>query len=354
MSTEPSLRLQQLRTLASSWREPENASRVNAVSIYREGEDPFSEEVVAFAINQRMTRLLDEEALTWSSRLPENTPPQTIALVRCSPVPLAGFWALTGALLSGHELHIYDVAGEVSLMSSFFRELPAELPLSWHALEELDEAASSIDRAIIVGEPSDSSTIVGNFTELGVSEDATVRVNKGVSIGVVGASPVQDEWEGLAEDMLLYDGFGAGSVRLLFAPSEMPPDELAEACALFRGVYPVRDSTPGRLSMQQAMLDAFDTPHVYGEGLEFLISKGDPEIQQRGHIRWVPYNHASEITQWIDRTELALSQIVATDGIRDDVERIRDALPPGEAHRPPAGGRLPERFFTLMSGTRRE
>src|SRR5690625_7069703 len=60
--------------------------------------------------------------------------------------------------------------------------------------------------------------------------------------------------------------------------------------AAFRGVFPAHEKTPGSLKMHQAMLAAVEHPHAYGEGLEFLVSKGPPEVQIPGHVRWSEYD----------------------------------------------------------------
>ena len=69
----------------------------------------------------------------------------------------------------------------------------------------------------------------------------------------------------------------------------------------FRGVYPVHERTPGSLKMKKAFLAAQNVPHAYGEGLEFLVSKGDPNFMEPCHIRWAPYKSLEEVLQWVER-----------------------------------------------------
>ena len=89
--------------------------------------------------------------------------------------------------------------------------------------------------------------------------------------------------------------------------------------------------------MQRAYLQAVDQGHAYGEGLEFLLSKGSPDIQMPLHVRWTEYSDTTQVEQWIETQRGDLQLVVASDRlalkIPDEVGRIR----PGNAQRPELG-----------------
>ncbi len=66
--------------------------------------------------------------------------------------------------------------------------------------------------------------------------------------------------------------------------------------------------------MKQAFLAAVDVSHAYGEGMEFLVSKGDPEPQEPGHVRWVEYRTEEELVGWIRDHKEEIQLIVAGRG----------------------------------------
>ena len=105
--------------------------------------------------------------------------------------------------------------------------------------------------------------------------------------------------------------------------------------AHFRAVFPAHADTPGTLQMQQAFLEAGDQPHAYGEGLEFLVSRGAPEVQRPGHLRWVEYDALPEVRTWITGHRADLECVVARPGMLDRVLGDVPAVSCGHVHRLP-------------------
>ncbi len=91
--------------------------------------------------------------------------------------------------------------------------------------------------------------------------------------------------------------------------------------------------------MQRAYLKAVDLPHAYGDGLEFLLSKGPPDVQMPLHVRWAEYSNTKQVEQWCETQRGGLQLVVASDRIAlkipDEVERRN----PGNAQRPELGWR---------------
>ena len=143
-----------------------------------------------------------------------------------------------------------------------------------------------------------------------------------------------EEQERLAEDVLLHEGYGPCRVAVIWAPRDLDPDPYLEAFAHFRGVFPTHTTTPGRLKMQQAFLDATGTPNAYGDGLEFLMSKGVPEVQPPGHVRWSEYESLSDVAAWLDAHNPDVWHLAAGTSVRRHLTTTPPATRLGEAHRP--------------------
>ena len=88
----------------------------------------------------------------------------------------------------------------------------------------------------------------------------------------------------------------------------------------------------GGLAMQRALLEAVDASHAYGEGLEFLVSRGEPEVQSPGHLRWAEYDDIADVNAWLDKQPVQL--IVATPRVQKQLKFGGILLAPGEAQRP--------------------
>lgn len=170
----------------------------------------------------------------------------------------------------------------------------------------------------------------------GISEKRRLLRPTRLAIAVLDGHEDDDARGGIAEDVLLYEGGGHRRLALLWAPSDLSPDPYLEAMARFRGVFPAHEDTPGALQMQKAFLEARDEPRAYAEGLEFLVSKGAPEVlEPHGHIRWTEYDDLDEIDAWIEDHRDALCAVVARSSLHDQLPDVWPLRTPGGLHVPP-------------------
>ena len=132
----------------------------------------------------------------------------------------------------------------------------------------------------------------------------------------------------------MHDGHGCRNVALIWAPADLNPDPYLDAMARFRGVFPVHPEVPGTLQMQQAFLEATDQSHAYGEGLEFLLSRGAPEPQRPGHIRWTEYDALDDVGEWLDAHADGLQHVTARAGLAEQIGTDLPIAPLGTAQRP--------------------
>lgn len=325
--------------VASAWRDPDYEPRAKATSQVL-ARSAFSEEVLAFAINQRMASMTADALRPWMTR-PGPSAARPILVADGSGLPLAGLELAVLAWLAGFTPRLVGSDAAPGLLEAFLREVASTARLPQAAI--VDEPAEGIGgaAALLVRGPEGWLEEWNPVLEsAGIPQDRRLVRAQPYSIAVVDGQETETECEGLAEDALLYDGRGERSVVLVWAPRGFAPDALLDALASFRGVFPAHPAMSGRLVMQRAFLEATGASHAYGEGLEFLISKGDPEPQPEGHLRWVEYGDLAEVTTWINEQAGKLRTVVCREALgrrlgptieHGAVERAA----PGEAHRRP-------------------
>jgi hypothetical protein len=225
-------------------------------------------------------------------------------------------------------------AAEAAADPTFVARFPADLDA---ALADAGDAAVLLAAAT---DAADHAALVAACEAAGVPPARRLLRPPRLAVAVLDGSEPEAARDGLAEDVLLYDGQSRRSVRLVWAPTGAAPDALLDALATFRGAVPAHPDTPGTLRMQQAFLEARGASHAYGDGLAFLVSRGAPEPQPAGHLRWSEYDALADVGAWLasEAAPDALA-VVARPALH---ARLRPHLPggvplvpPGHLHRRP-------------------
>lgn len=317
-----------------AWRDPDHPSRKEAVRETVKASDSFTEEAVHFAVNQQMA-LLSADALTkWApAKLPAAS--RTVGVLNAGNVPFVELQDFLAVILSGH--HYLGTVSSRSpfLMQGFARDLAQVATVLPFDFVDADELFARADAVVATGSDETAVWVAERCEENGIARENRLVRGHRISVAVLDARESGDELEQLAEDVLLHEGFGCRNVAVIWAPESHSPDDLLEAFAHFRGVFPAHAGTPGRLKMQRAFLEAVDVPHAYGEGLEFLMSKGEPEPQKPGHVRWSEYSSLEEVVEWLEGHRDALQIVVARSGLHAGLDVGIPLVAPGEAQRPP-------------------
>ena len=330
---------------ADAWTDPDYDHRKIAVEGTLEASNTFTEEAVAFAVNQQMS-LLTEEALEAWIRGRSASSPCTVGTLNAGNIPLVGLQDFLAVILTGHRYLGSVSSKSPALLPAFVADLCRFAPDIAAHFAPLPELLAGVDALIGTGS---NETIA--WLRAGArapvpddAQDATTGKAHDISparclfrghsfaVGVLDGKERADTYERLAEDVLLHEGFGCRNVAVMWAPRGLAPDDLLEAMARFRGVFPAHERTAGRLAMQRALLEAVDASHAYGEGLEFLVSRGEPEIQSPGHLRWVEYDDIADVNAWLGKQPVQL--VVATPPVRKRLTFRGLFLAPGEAQRP--------------------
>lgn len=335
MLPEPESLVEAVAQTAARWQDPAYPPRAAAVAQALAAPDGFTEEATAFALNQQMSVLTADALRGWlQGRRTRHA--CTVGVLHAGAGPVDGLQDALATLLVGHRY--LGVSAASSLVPRFLAEVERHLPglpVALGAAEALFEAA---DAVVATCGREGCAGLAARCEAHGLPVGRQFLRAGRTSVAVLDGHETEEEREGLAEDALLYDGRGSQSVALVWAPAGLAADPYFDAFAAFRGVFPAHPDAPGRLKMQQAWLAASGTPHAYGEGLEFLVSRGAPEVQPPGHLRWVAYEALDEVRAWLARRRDETHLVVARGGLASRLPETSSRAALGEAQRPPLGG----------------
>ncbi len=302
-------RLRAAAAAAHAWRDPEHPARAAAAAATLAAPNRFTEEGLAFALNHRMHQATEKALRTWVGNR-EVERPVEVGVVGGGDAPLAGWEAALGAFLLGHRVVVAPPDASPALLPALW----AEVGGSGERVRFGPAAEARAAEAVIASKETDSS------------------------VAVVGGREDAEALSGLAEDLLLHEGVGPGP-GVVWAPAGLAPDALLDALAGFRAFFPPHPDTDGTLALPSAFLASAKQPHATGPG--FLVSKGDPEPQGPGHVRWAEYDDLSQVAGWL-RAWPEGSFVVATPELAQRLETALPVVVPGDAHRPALGERHPD------------
>lgn len=299
-----------------------------------EAPNRWTEQALAHALNRRMQSLTADALSAWLG--PPSPSDQTVGVVHGGAGPLNGFRMALAAWGLGRPYVGALADASPSILPAFADEVSDALPesrIQFAGREEVIETADVVMGCADSAEEADE--LRQQCDAQGLSSAHRLIQSPTYSVGVIDGHETDDERERLAEDMLLFDGTGRRRLAVLWAPKGLEPDAYLESMAHFRGLYPVHPDTPGTLQMQQAFLEAQDQSHAYAEGLEFLVSRGEPAPQKPGHIRWAEYEDPAEVEAWMQEHSPEVYGLVARQHIHDQFSLDCPVRAPGGVHGPP-------------------
>lgn len=328
--------VQAVAAVAGAWQDPDHPPRAEATERTLSAPNRFTEEAIAFAVNQQMSLLTEAALYAWIGDR-QAAPPRVVGVLHTGEVPLVDFRVLLAVLLTGHHYLGAVSAASPFLLPAFVDALQQRLP-ALPAAFALPEAVFTGAEALVSCAPDAAQARYAEQADrAGIPPRCRLWFPRRYTVAVLDGRENEAERDGLAEDALLHEGQGSRAVLLLWAPDALAPDAYLESFAAFRGVFPAHAETPGALKMQQAFLAAHGTPHAYGDGLAFLLSKGAPGVQVPGHLRWVPYKDLDEVAAWLMDQAHTLERVVARPQVAALLPEVRPFIPPGEAQRPGLG-----------------
>ena len=326
--------IEAIANTAADWRDPDHPRRRQAVERTLKADNRFTEQSIAFAINQQMVQLTARNLRTWvRGRCASES--LKVGILNAGNIPMVGLQDYLAVLLTGHTYRGAISSKSPALLPSFAASLRRWYPLADSEFVSVDQLWSAAEALIATGSDATADWCHRKARQHGIHADRCLVRGHRYSIAVLDGQENAVECDRLAEDVMLHGGAGCRSVALIFAPRALEPDRYLECFALFSSFFPPHPAAPGALAMSQAFLKAIDAPHAYGEGLEFLVSRGKPDIQGPGHVRWVPYDDLTEVAEFIDLSRDELQCVAARQHLQ---RRLPDCCPVvdlGETQRPP-------------------
>lgn len=330
---------------AAAWRDPGYPARAAAVRATLEAPSRFTEEGLAFALNHRMHQLRPQALRAWvDGRTAAES--HTVGVICDGRAPLDGLAEVLAAVLAGHRVVVLPAPPS-----------PALLPAFLATVRDMAESESDAVR-FVTSEPlfAEAEVLIANGSEDALRDvsmqadaagiPATHRWlrSHGIAVAVIDGTEDAETRSGLAEDLLLHEGVSPRTPAILWAPVGLSPDQLLDTLAGFRELYPAHPDTDGSLRMPVAFLKAAKQPHATGPG--FLLSKGEPDPQGPGHVRWTEYSTLADVTAWLRAHRDEIAFVVATERVGAELESDLPVVPPGDAHRPPLDEDGLVRFLT--------
>lgn len=279
----------------------------------------------------------------------------TVVVEHGAESPVDGLREVVAAILVGARVWSLLPPESTAIVPAFYETLR-------EIVEEIDGTSVDIACARTVNELDKGAAAVGEDAAPVVCistgscesvlkpwcEDHAFRwidASVGCSVGIIDGSEPDEVRHNLAEDTLLHEGAPQRSLRILWAPNELTPDPVLQAMADFRGVFPAHDSTPGSLEMRRAFLEAADQSHAYAAGMQFLVSRGDPEPQDGAHLRWSEYDDLEDVAAWVTEHAEEIYAIAVRPSLADRLPEALQAealhehgiqcIEPGHVHRRP-------------------
>ncbi len=308
--------------------------KLDAVEATLTAPNQFTSEALEFAIDQQMSQITESTLRDWiRGRLPRKN--HRVAVINAGNVPFVGLQDLLAVLLCGHSYLGVLSRKSPYLLQAFARTVHTERENIDVRFVDRDEVWSEAEAIIATGSDVSIMQIRSLANANGIAHEKCLFRSNRYGIAILDGQETTEDWENLALDILLHEGMGCRSVALVFAPAGLEPDHCLRHLAKMRGLFPAHSSTSGRLAMHRAYLAAINNPHAYGSGLEFLISKGTPEVQVPGHVRWVEYNDLNDVTSTIEGRRNEVQCIVARDQVRHELPIQWNSQRLGTTQRPP-------------------
>jgi hypothetical protein len=324
--------------VAHDWQDPDYQRRGVAVQATLEAPNRYTEEGLAFALNQRMQQLGPDTLRDWiGGRTAREA--RNVGIVRNDAPPLDGLIEAIAALVLGHRVWVARSEASPAIIAAFFEDLLERTAEESVRVVPRDLLFERADVLVASGTDERIDEIERETDEAGIPPERRWLHRHGLVVAVIDGREDAEARSGLAEDLLLHEGIAPRTPSLLWAPAGLDPDTMLDTLAGFREVYPVHPDTDGTLAMPTAFLASAKQSHAVGPG--FLVSKGDPEPQAEGHIRWVEYTDFDEVAAWIDGRKDALDFVVARPHVAEQLDVGVPFVAPGDAHRPDLGDDVP-------------
>jgi len=349
LDSDTQARIDAIAHVARHWSETEYERRADAEQATLDANNTFTEEAIAFALNQWASIVtptsLADAVREWGGDRSDTTRAEvTVCVQHGSSTPADGLREMVAALATGYRVRSIVPHGSPAIVPALVQDLTHHVDgLKIEAVQAGTKGATDGADVLVLARGETGEALRETWLARGGDTEAIVQGPAGYGVGIIDGSEPDEERHNLGEDALLHEGYAPTALKVLWAPADLTPDPLLEAMADVRGVFPAHEDTPGALEMQRAFLEAQDASHAYAAGMQFLVSRGDPEPQRGAHLRWSEYEGLDDVASWIHDHHADIGALVARPGVQDRLpESLQrgalqdldiDLLEPGHVHR---------------------
>ena len=312
---------------ADRWADPEHPARADATDATLAVHPDVTPESVVFAVNQTMSTVTADALRAWQDGR-RAAHPRTVGVLHAGNIPMGELQDVLAVLLAGHRYRGVVSSRSPALLPAFLGDLRAAHPALDASFTSFDALFDGAEAVVATGSDETRALVAERCDAAGIAPERRLLRGHRFGVAVLDGRETEDDLERLAEDVLLHEGFGCRNVAVVLAPEGLSPDPALNAFALGRGVYPAPASTAARLKMPAAFLRATKQPHASLSDDSLLVSRGTPEPQTPGHLRWADGFSFDAAAAWVADHAAALQAVAVRAGRTDAFAAL---LP--EAHR---------------------
>lgn len=224
--------------------------------------------------------------------------PRRIGIIMAGNLPLVGFQDLLHVLLAGHIAVVKPSHKDRVLMHFLLQGLPPQL------VEQV-ERIKNVDFLIATGSNNTARQLEHQFQDT----PKVIRKNR-FSVAILRGNESDEELEGLARDIFLYNGMGCRNVSLVLAPQETSAQWLLNSL----NRYPrERLSAPylKLLQWEKARTNMLGEQFLPGDNI-VLQRLDSPAVPSVGMLNWVEYTSEMELNHllnvWQDQIQCVVGK----------------------------------------------
>ena len=326
--------LDALAAVAARWADPDYEPRAEAVEATLSENPEYTFAAVTFAVNQTMNVLTPDALRAWQAGRRTATP-RTVGVLHAGNIPMGEVQDFAAVLLAGHRYRGVVSSRSAHLLPAFARDVQAEAPGLDVAFTDFESLFAEAEAILATGSDETRNLVAARCESAGIPADRCRLRGHRYSAAVLDGRENAAERERLAEDVLLHEGRGCRNVAVVWAPRGLAPDPYLEALAQGRAVFPPSPVTVTRLKMPRAFLRATKQPHAELDDGSLVLSRGTPEPQVPGHLRWVEYDALEEARAWLEAQADALQLVAAAPRLHARLQGCVPVVALGETQRPP-------------------
>lgn len=258
----------------------------------------FTPEDIDYALKAIMDKMLDEQALrAWLGGYTPPSEAKDVVIIMAGNIPLAGFYDLLSVVVCGHRCHIKYSSKDRALMSfivELLKDIDPTLPI-------YEDEPKVCDMLIFSG----SDAVAEIYSSRYAAAKMVLRTSR-YSIAVLDGSESESQINLLKDDLFRYFGMGCRNVSMLFIPEDFDLNQLKNI-----DIEPLIEHKgfSNNYRSVKALRTMESVPFIDLGG--FILLAGDAPSNYISELRYMRYNHISEVERWISEHQEKLQCVVS-------------------------------------------